>query len=118
MRRLPAMTALPELLQRRATKLLDSFCAEAARHPQEPRRLDYRIEGEQLSLFETLRSCCGNHQQVPIARIRFHPQLNQWTLHHRQGERWPLYLNVTPSLDLGKLLTAIRQDPWGDFRSE
>jgi len=110
---------LPELLQRQATKRLDSFCAQEARRQLRPRQLSYRIEGQQVNLFET-RFCRHNpHQQkIPIAQIRYSPLLNQWTLHHQNGDHWQLYLNVNPTLDISKLLTAIQQDPMGCFQPE
>ena len=111
------MSQLPELLQRQAVKRLDRFCTLQAQHQQNPRRLEYRIDGEQINLFE-LRRCQHNPrhlQQLPIAQLRFSTELSQWTLHHQNGQHWQLYLNVTPSLDLGKLLVAIQQDPMGCF---
>jgi Protein of unknown function (DUF3024) len=110
---------LPELLKRQAAKRLDSFCAQEAERLLHPRQLNYRIEGQQVNLFE-IRQCSFNRQrqQIPIAQLRYSPQLNQWTLHHQNGEHWQLYLNVNPSLDLNKLLTAIQQDPMGYFSPE
>jgi hypothetical protein len=108
---------LPQLLQRQAIKFLDRFCAEAAADPLLPRQLHYRIEGRQIHLFEVQ---CKLHlpdqpQDRPLAQLRYSPELNQWTLHHQNGQHWQLYLNVNPSLDLGRLLTAIQQDPLGYF---
>lgn len=112
--------SLPELLRKRAEKLLFDFCNQAAEDPFRPRHLRYRIEGQQINLFE-VRRCQNNpkeHQALPMAQIRYNPDLNQWTLHHLNDERWRLYLNITPSLDLSKLLTAIKQDPMGYFWPE
>ncbi len=108
---------LPELLQRQAIKLLDRFCAEAATHRPHSRQLHYRIEGQQIQLFEVRSKFhqSSQPQSLPMAQLRYSPQLNQWTLHHQNGQHWQLYLNVNPSLDLGKLLTAIHQDPLGCF---
>lgn len=111
---------LPELLRKQAEKLLFQFCQHAADDPLRPRHLRYRIEGQQLNLFE-VRRCQHNpqqHQSLPMAQIRYSPDLNQWTLHYLQDERWKLYLNITPSLDLSRLLTAIKQDPMGCFWPE
>lgn len=111
---------LPELLKKRAEKLLFEFCRLAAEDPLRPRHLRYRIEGRQINLFE-VRRCSHNpqqHQQLPMAQIRYIPDLNQWTLHHQNGENWQLYLNITPTLELGKLLIAIKQDPMGYFWQE
>jgi len=107
--------ALPELLRRQAVKRLDDLCALEAKHHLHPRKLAYQIEGQQVNLFE-IRSCQQSQQQkIPIAQVRFSPQLNQWTLHHQNGEHWQLYLNANPTLDLGKLLSVIQQDPFGNF---
>lgn len=114
------MKYLPELLQRQAAKRLDRFCAQEANHRLNPRQLSYRIEGLQVNLFEhrRCRQPRQQPQQIPIAQLRYSPQLNQWTLHHQNGEHWQLYLNINPSLDLGKLLNAIQQDPMGYFWPE
>jgi hypothetical protein len=112
--------SLPELLRKQAEKLLFNFCQAAADDPQRPRHLRYRIEGQQVNLFE-VRRCLHDpqqHQQLPMAQIRYSPELNQWTLHHQHGDHWQLYLNINPSLDLSKLLTAIKQDPMGFFWQE
>jgi hypothetical protein len=109
--------SLPELLRKRAEKLLFDFCDQAAEDPQQPRHLRYRIDGKQINLYE-VRRCAHNpqqHQQLPMAQIRYNSDLQQWTLHHQNGENWQLYLNINPSLELGKLLTAIKQDPMGYF---
>lgn len=108
---------LPELMRRQAVKRLDAFCALEAKHQLHPRTLSYQIEGQQVNLFE-LRPCRPNSQQpqkIAIAQIRYSPVLNQWTLHHQNGTNWQLYLNVNPTLDFGKLLNAIQQDPLGYF---
>ncbi len=111
---------LPELLKKRAEKLLFDFCQLAADDKVRPRHLRYRIEGRQINLFE-VRRCQHNpqeHQQLPMAQIRYNQDLNQWTLHYQNGENWQFYLNVNPTLELGKLLTAIKQDPMGRFWQE
>ncbi len=102
---------LPQLLQRQALKLLDRFCAELAGDPQHPRRVAYQLEGRQINLFEEH----PGKGQLPVAQLRYSPELNQWTLHFVNGERWQLYMNVNPSLELGKLLSALRQDPMHHF---
>ena len=107
---------LPQLLQKQAEKLLFNFCNKAAEDALRPRDLRYRIEGRQINLFE-IRGCIQSHhqQKLPIAQLRYSPELNQWTLHHQNGDHWQLYLNINPTLDLGKLLTAIQLDPFGCF---
>ena len=114
------MSSLPELLQKRAERLLFNFCREASDDKHRPRHVRYRIDAQKINLYE-VRRCVNNsheHQQLPMAQIRYSPELNQWTLHHQNDQRWQLYLNVTPTLDLGKLLLAIKQDPMGYFWPE
>ncbi|HEY5674814.1 MAG TPA: DUF3024 domain-containing protein [Malonomonas sp.] len=108
---------LPQLLQRQAVKLLDRFCSDAAAHQLQPRQLRYQIEGRQIHLFEIRcpRHTSDQQQERPLAQLRYSPELNQWTLHHQNGRHWQLYLNINPSLDLGKLLVAIQQDPLSCF---
>jgi len=111
---------LPELIKRQALRQLEAFCAQQAQHQSRPRRLAFQLAGNQVNLFEE-RSCLhGNHSclQIPVAQLRYSGELNQWTLHHQNGRHWQLYLNITPSLDIGKLLSAIRQDPMGCFWSD
>lgn len=111
------MIELPKLLEKRATRLLDEFCVKAANDKYRPRIVRYRIEGRQAYIFEVRRLPGeeGNHKELPMAQIRYVPELNQWTLHHQKGEYWQLYLNVQPTLEFGRLLTAIQQDPMGCF---
>ncbi len=111
---------LPELLRKRAEKLLFGFCRDVADDQYQPRHVRYRIVDQQISLFEVRRyeSNPQQHKEFPVAQIRFIPELNQWTLHHYADERWKLYLNVTPSLELGRLLSVIRQDPMRCFWPE
>ncbi len=111
------MIKLPELLERKATRLLDEFCVRASNDPYQPRHLRYRIEGRQIYLYEIRRYLNDpkQHKELPMAQIRYSPELNQWTLHHQNGEYWQLYLNITPTLEFEKLLSAIKQDPLGYF---
>lgn len=107
---------LPQLLEKQAIKQLERFCQQAAADPRQPRAVGYRIEGLQVSLFE-LRDADESTQprKLAVALLRYSPDLNQWTLHQRTNERWRLYLNVNPTLDLSKLLRAVAQDPLGAF---
>ncbi|MBD1400045.1 DUF3024 domain-containing protein [Pelovirga terrestris] len=114
------MSELPEFLHKSALRKLDDFCRSAGQRPINPRRLDYRIAGLQVHLFE-VRMGTGKttttHER-PMAQLRFNPELNQWSLHHQNGSHWQLYLGVGPTLELDKLLTAINQDPLRFFRHD
>lgn len=110
-------TALPEFLARKAVQLLDGFCRQAAEDRHRPRLLRYRIDGRKITLFEIrrLRNQIDQHRELPMAQLRYTPELKQWSIHHQHGDYWQLYLNVNPTLELEKLLQAIRQDPMGYF---
>lgn len=114
------MTELPQLLVRQATKLLDEFCIRAANDKYQPRHLRYRFDGRQVYIYEIrrYRNEPDKHKELPMAKIRYTPELNQWSLHHQKGEYWQLYLNAPPTLEFGKLLEAVKQDPLGYFWQE
>jgi hypothetical protein len=114
---MPTMSSLPEFLQKSAMRRLEDFCRSANQHPDKPRKLNYRIAGMQIYLFEVRK---GNSKgetprELPMAQLRFSLELNQWSLHHQNGSHWQLYLNAGPTLELDKLLTAISQDPYRFF---
>lgn len=111
---------LPQLLERKAVKLLDEFCIRTANDKYQPRHLRYRIESRQVLIYEIRRLAndADQHRELPMAKIRYTPELNQWTLHHQKGEYWQIYLNIPPTLDFGKLLGTIREDPMGYFWQE
>jgi hypothetical protein len=75
------------------------------------------MEGKQVYIYEIRRLAKdpNQHRELPMAKIRYIPELNQWTLHHQKGEYWQLYLNITPTLEFGRLLNAIKEDPMGYF---
>lgn len=114
------MTGLPEFLQKSASRKLEKFCRLAAQDAVNPRTLAFRIAGRQIYLFEIRETTNkkGPAKELPMARIRFCPELNQWSLHHQNGSHWQLYLNTGPTLELDKLLAVIRQDPFGFFRTD
>lgn len=111
------MSDLPEFLQKSAIRRLEEFCRNAGQRPDNPRQLHYRITGLQIYLFELRKgtSKAATTREMPMAQLRFSPELNQWSLHHQNDSHWQLYLNVGPTLELDKLLTAISQDPYHFF---
>ena len=111
--------ALPELLKKRADKLLEEYCR--TRVPswlKEEMRLDYVIEGEFATIFQERRRCQGSSEwfRFPMAQFRYTESLSQWTLHHcNEDQQWRLYLQASPNLDLSKLIQAVDDDPLGFF---
>ncbi|PLX94898.1 MAG: hypothetical protein C0619_02070 [Desulfuromonas sp.] len=111
--------ALPQLLHKRAERLLDEYCR--TRVPswlKEELRLEFTIESETATVFQERRRCQGSCEwfRFPLAQFRYSEELNQWSLHHYdEQQQWRLYLNVNPSLDLNKLIQAVDADPMGFF---
>lgn len=111
------MSDLPEFLHKNAIRKLENFCRRAKQNPADPRTLNYRIAGLHIYLFEIRKASAKTEttRELPMAQLRFNPELNQWSLHHQNGSHWQLYLNAGPTLELDKLLTAINQDPYRFF---
>lgn len=110
---------LPELMRRKAEKLLDGYCrAWTPCYTEDPLRLTYRIEGETITLLMRSLAAGGDSgDAAPFAQLRFCPELQQWTLHvPTESGRWRFYLNTQPSLNLERLLQHLDEDPLGFFR--
>ncbi len=111
--------ALPELIRRTAEKLLTRFCAQ--RVPSLERGqlgFSFKVREDSITLFEERLDPSDPVQFClsPVAQFRFNHDLQQWTLHYPgSNNRWHFYLNVAPSLDLGKLLQHLEQDPLNQF---
>lgn len=99
--------ALPELVRRAAEKMLTRYCRDRSLACAEGAvSLGFEIRGDAITL----------HAGRPVARFRYSHELAQWTLHYpdRSG-RWRFYLGIGPSLDLGKLLKHLDEDPTHTF---
>jgi hypothetical protein len=113
--------ALPELVRRSAEKILTQYCAgDLFPNIRGEMRLSFSIRDDHVTLFAEQADAEGSGDGIPapVARFRFSHELGQWTLHYPDREqRWRFYLNVGPSLDLGKLLQHLDADPlhlfWG-----
>ncbi len=105
------------MLEKQAEKLLDEFCIKTANDKYQPRHVRYRIEARQIYIYEIRRRSDDpeQHRELPMAKIRYTPELKQWSLHHQKGDYWQIYLNTPPTLEFSRLLTTIQQDPMGYF---
>lgn len=66
--------------------------------------------------FEILVSSFSSEQVLPLARLQYTPELDQWTLHRPRPEnRWSYVPEAGGSLDLNKLLRYLRDDPLNIF---
>ena len=105
---------LPELLHRSAEKQMTEFCRVRTEKDPFAGRVRFRMEEDLITVFMEGGEEIGNSpgEDIPVARLRFDSLLRQWTLHYPvEGRRWAFYLNAGPSLDLGKLLYHLDQDP-------
>ncbi|MHB1399187.1 MAG: DUF3024 domain-containing protein [Trichloromonadaceae bacterium] len=113
--------AIPELVKKSAERLLDKYCVEKIPPcARDQVRLSYRVADDAVTLFEERISYADPTKWLAmgIAQFRFNAELKQWTLHSSdRSNRWHLYLNAGPSLDFGKLLRVLDDDPlrmfWG-----
>jgi hypothetical protein len=107
--------ALAELIQRQAEELLREFCAAPAVAEREV-SLAYELSGDCITLFaEGGCSCAG---KIAVARFCYNHHLQQWTVHRPDPDRqWRFYQNAGPSLNLGKLLRHVAEDPLRVFWS-
>ncbi|PLY04696.1 MAG: hypothetical protein C0622_02335 [Desulfuromonas sp.] len=114
------MMKLPQLLEKNAVRLLDEFCILTANDKHQPRHVRYQVEGNRIFLYEIrrLKDDPQQHRELPMAQFRYVPELKQWSLHHKKGEYWQMYLNTPPTLEFGKLLQTVKQDPMGFFWQE
>lgn len=111
--------ALPELVRKNADKVLRDYCAAwFPSYTNEPLHLTYLIEDETVTLeLLNLASHREPSDPTPLARLRYSPELKQWTLYAPDGNgHWRIYFNARPSLNLDRLLKHLKEDPFGFFR--
>jgi len=110
--------ALPELVQRKAEKSLELFCAERISEETSVPRLRFALDGETYIIWQLAARSGEPEADQPVAQLRYHEVLSQWTLHYPGADgRWRLYLNSGPTLDLDKLLAHLETDPFQTFWS-
>jgi len=104
-----------DLIHRSAEKLLDNFCHHRVVRPERPRgRLTWERLKDGYQLVE--QSFDGRSlRQDAIARFIYLPELRQWTLHQQAQDHWQFCTNVSPNLNLQKLLDFVDADPFGQF---
>lgn len=109
---------LPELVGRNAERSLTRFCESNNRGESHLPRLRYSVN-EDICILWQLASRSGElEREHPLAQLRYHDSLGQWTLHYLDAEgRWRLYLNSGPTLDIDKLLRHLQDDPFQFFQT-
>ena len=107
---------LPELVRRQAEIILQEYCAGRPGNRRGDQKLAFEIVGECATLFAETEGSGAVRAEHSIARFCYNHQLHQWTLHYPDRSReWRFYLNAGPTLNLGKLLHHVDEDPFGIF---
>ena len=106
--------SIPELVRKSAAKTLQEFCLEPLLRSGHA----YFFAAEAIPDGFELSVALTGHQPISLARLRFSPELAQWTLHRPRSEnRWSYVPEAGGSLDLGKLLRYVQDDPLNVFWS-
>jgi Protein of unknown function (DUF3024) len=113
--------AIPEAIEREATKEVEAFCD--GRVPHELRdqvRLELSVRGNSITIVERRppwREDFGpDWSSVKVAQLRLEPSARVWTLYCSDANgRWLRYSDAQPSNDIRSLLNEIDADPTGIF---
>jgi hypothetical protein len=111
--------ALPEFVERQVRTKIGAYCeGRVPAHAQHQVRMSYDLRGSAVTLVEQRIAFQDPSQwvDIPIAQLRYDPDLQQWTLYcsDRNG-RWHRYEPLGPQKNLEALLREIDADPTGIF---
>ena len=113
--------AIPEAIEREATKEVEAFCD--GRVPHELRdqvRLEFFVRGNAITIVERRPRRSPDFgpdwNSMKVGQVRYVPAAGAWALYcsDRNG-RWSRYLDAEPSNDIRSLLNEIDADPTGIF---
>ncbi len=111
--------ALSEFEQKRIEKLLSAYCdGKVPPHLRDQIRIEFRIRGNEASLFESRPHFRGTGEwfSVKIARFRKDPQTETWQLHWAdRNSRWRSYEPLPYHRDMEELLDEVKRDATGVF---
>lgn len=113
--------AIPELVRRRAEQLIRTLSEERFPRPLwGDVRLEAAFRGNYVTVYEFhalhLPGLEGQGNKHFIAQFRYDPEGPCWRLYYcTPGGRWQLYPGTEPTLDLGRLIQALDDDPDGRF---
>ncbi len=98
-------------------KIASAFCAERNKHfPPDELRIDYRVEGQNLFVFE-VRPRWDNPNvtiEIMVAKLNYKKSKQIWKLYcQRQNMQWVLYEPFDSSKDLQVLFAEINKDRHG-----
>ena len=87
-------------------------------HVRNQLRLNYRIRGNQVTLFEERPAFKkpSSWVEISVAQFRFNIRDKKWSLYCAdRNSRWHLYGLLAPSVDFDDLLKEVDRDPTGIF---
>lgn len=111
--------ALSEFEKKRVEKLLTAYCE--SRIPPELRdriRIEYRIRGNEVSLFESRPPWRGGGEWIStkVARFKKDPKTETWQLFWAdRNSRWRPYPPLPYHRDIEKLLQEVEKNETGAF---
>ena len=107
------MAEIPELVYRSAEKTLQEFCSQPLFRSGHQHLVLMEPCGEG---FELLVSRFDHDRQIPLARLLYCVELQQWALHRpREAGRWSYVPEAGGTLDVGRLLRYLEHDPLNIF---
>ncbi|MHB9053527.1 MAG: DUF3024 domain-containing protein [Thermoleophilia bacterium] len=111
--------AFSEIELKRIDSIVGVFCRE--RVPVqlwEKLRLDYRIKGHDVVMFEVRPDWQDTRQKIetPVAKFKFVRTVDEWRLFWMRADlRWHRYDICPPSPDLNDLVQEVDRDIYGCF---
>jgi hypothetical protein len=110
---------LPEFTRKLVETKLTGYCKQKIPlHVRNEIRLNFRVRGNEVTLFEERPAFKQPSEWVEIsmAQFRFNPQDKKWSLYCAdQNSRWHLYGLLPPSANFDDLLKEVDRDPTGIF---
>jgi len=111
--------ALPDHTRRLAERLLETYCRGLCQPATGARvELGFRVDGDDIELFEQRRLCGvpGTGRPVALARLRFAADSGRWMLffsdeYAAARPRWRRYPRLAPERGLARLLRVMDADP-------
>ncbi len=106
---------IPELQRLRVGAILSTYCERKAPLAMRKKlRLDYRFDGNLVTLFES-RPGGGKKprwRKRPVARFRYMVGKKLWVLYVPEGRgEWAKYGDLRPSADFKTILAEVDHDP-------
>jgi len=111
--------ALPDLVRLTVEKKLADYCrSKVPPAVSDKLRLDFRIRGESVTLYESRPFYADPKRWIDAAIAQFQYDLaaGTWTLYWPdRNARWHRFADFEPTLNFERLLKTVDDDPTGVF---